>query len=126
MSEQDGKQVATPQRPTTNDPKAWKVYWEAQGQPWRTEPEIDAERQKYVAGRRVIVPDIEKGLYPFKDIKLSRADVEWLLATHRNGYRLGDWNDWRQPGPEGLDLRGANLRHVDLSLLPLTRLRAGL
>ncbi|HZU03502.1 MAG TPA: pentapeptide repeat-containing protein, partial [Ktedonobacteraceae bacterium] len=66
------------------------------------------------------------GIYPFKGMKLNRADVEWLLATHKNGSRVGDENDWRQPGPDGLDLRGADLRHVDLSLLPLTRLRAGL
>jgi hypothetical protein len=59
-------------------------------------------------------------------MKLSRADVEWLLAMHQNGYRVGDENDWRRPGPEGLDVRGADLRHVDLSVLPLTRLRAGL
>src|SRR5437588_2390151 len=119
MSEQDGKQVATPQRPTTNDPKAWKVYWEAQGQPWRTEPEIDADRQKYLAERRAIVPDIEKGLYPFKDIKLSRADVEWLLATHENGRGPVDWSNEQQRSRIGLDLRGANLCQENLNRLPL-------
>jgi hypothetical protein len=64
MSDQDNGQVSTPQRPTTNDPGAWKAYWKIQGQRWRTEPEIDAERQRYLAGRHAIVPDTEKGLYP--------------------------------------------------------------
>src|SRR2546429_693143 len=58
MSEQDNGKVATLQRPTTDDPNAWKTYWETQAQPWRTEPEIDAERQKYLAERRNIEPDI--------------------------------------------------------------------
>ncbi len=36
-----------PQRPTSDDNReGWKAYWEAQGMPWRTEPEIDAERQQ--------------------------------------------------------------------------------
>ncbi len=54
---------------------------------WRTEPEIDTERQRYLAERRAIAPDIEQGIYPFRGIKLSRADVEWLLATHAHGMR---------------------------------------
>jgi uncharacterized protein YjbI with pentapeptide repeats len=144
MSEQDGTQASTKRRrsrrtnnqnatqvpalqhPASDDKEAWKAYWNAQNQPWRTEPEIDTRRQEELARCRTIVPDIEQGIYPFKDIKLGRADVEWLLAMHKNEHRLADENDWRQPGTDGLDLRGANLRHVDLSLLPLTRLRAGL
>ena len=51
MSEQDGKQIATLQRPATDDPKAWKAYWSQRSQLWRTEPEIDVERQKYLAAR---------------------------------------------------------------------------
>lgn len=51
-------------------------------QPWRTEPEIDAERQTYLAERRSIMPDIKQGIYQLKYIKLNRADVEWLLGTH--------------------------------------------
>jgi len=43
MSEQDNEQVPALQRPTIHDPEAWKVYWEAQGLTWRTEPEIDTE-----------------------------------------------------------------------------------
>src|SRR5205823_13303687 len=96
MSEPDGTKATTIERPATNDPEAWKAYWEKQGQPWRTEPEIDQERQKYLAERRSIMPDIEQGIYPFKDVKLSRADVEWLLATHENGRGPVDWSDENQ------------------------------
>lgn len=123
---ENGKRVPVAQRPTTDDIETWKAYWRAQGQPWRTEPEIDVERQKYLDERRSIKPDIEQGIYPFKDIKLNREDIEWLLSTHENGHSLADWKDWRHPGPDGLDLRGVDLRHIDLSLLPLTRLRGGL
>src|SRR5260221_8252627 len=72
-----------PQRPTIDDRDAWKAYWQAQGMLWRTEPEIEEERQAYLTERRVVEPDIERGTYPFRDenggIKLTRADVEWLL-----------------------------------------------
>ena len=126
MSEQDGNQAAAPQLPATDDRGAWKVYWEAHGQPWRTEPEIDTERQEYLAERRAIVPDTVKGIYPFKGVRLSRADVEWLLWMHQNGHGRVDWNDESQQELEGLDLRGADLRHQDLSSLPLAHLSGGL
>jgi hypothetical protein len=70
MSEQDDKQAATLQRPTTNDPEAWKEYWK-EIQPkewfkawgyWRTEPEIDTDRQKHPTERRNITPDIKHGI----------------------------------------------------------------
>ncbi len=125
MNERDPTQASTLQRPTTDDTEAWKVYWKAQGQPWRTEPEIDNERQKILAERHRITPDIERGIYPFKDMRLSRADVEWLLATHAV---LGtvDWKDVLLREHEGIDVRGANLAHTDLSYLPLALLRGGL
>jgi uncharacterized protein YjbI with pentapeptide repeats len=126
MSEQDGKQSATLQPPPTNDREAWKAYWKAQGQPWRTEPEIDGERQKYLAERRSIIPNTEQGIYPFKSIKLTRADVEWLLATHENGRGPVDWSDESQRRRQGLDLRGADLRRANLSGLPMACLCAGL
>lgn len=75
MSDQDNGQVSTLQCPSTDDPRAWRAYWKAQGWPWRTEPEIDAERQQYLAERRAIVPDVTQGIYPFRGIKLSRGDV---------------------------------------------------
>src|SRR6266699_2552248 len=126
MSEQDSKQATTLPRSTNNDKEAWRVYWKTQGQPWRTEPEIDAERQKYLEERRKVVPDIIQGIYPFKDIKLNRADVEWLLTTHENGRGPVDWSDEYQRERKGLDLRGADLREVNLSILPLARLLGGL
>src|SRR5947209_15927014 len=122
MSKQDGIQVSTVQPPTTGDMNAWRDYWQKRGQLWRTEPEIDVERQKYLAERRSITPDIEQGIYSFKGIKLTRADIEWLLATHENGRGSVDWNDENQPlrrRRRGLDMRGADLRPLNLDQLPL-------
>ncbi len=110
-----------PQRPTIDDPQAWLVYWEENHQTWRTEPEIDENRQQFLTERRAIVPDITQGIYPFGGMKLSRADVEWLLATHEHGRGPIDWSDEGQREREGLDLRGADLRRVDLHNLPLAR-----
>ena len=89
MSEQNDGQTSPLQQPTADNPEAWKEYWKAV-QPkewfdawgyWRTEPEVGTKRQEYLTARRAIAPDIKKGIYPFKDIKLDRADVEWLLRT---------------------------------------------
>jgi uncharacterized protein YjbI with pentapeptide repeats len=119
--------VSEPQRPTDDNREAWRVYWQAADMPWRTEPEIEAERQAYLAERRAVTPNFRNGVYPFRDLRLTRADVEWLLATHESRGIRGpvDWNDERQHGREGLDLRGANLREVSLRGLPLARLRGG-
>src|SRR5437016_5364576 len=76
--QKNGKQALATQRLDNDDTEAWEAYWKAQGQPWRTEPEIDEEQQRSLTERRYIKPNIEQGIYPFKDIKLSRADVEWL------------------------------------------------
>ncbi len=76
MSEQDGTQVSMLQRPAHDDKKAWKEYWKSLGQDRRTEPEIDEERQKFLAERREIEPIFLQGIYPFNRIRLSRADVE--------------------------------------------------
>ncbi len=94
--------------------------------PWRTEPEIDLERQKFLAERLAIKPDIKNGIYPFKAVKLTRADVEWLLANHEKGHGPVDWSDEQQRERMGLDLRGAELRQMDLRNLPLTRMLGGL
>jgi uncharacterized protein YjbI with pentapeptide repeats len=93
---------------------------------WRTEPEIDAERQQFLRERLAIQPDVNQGIYPFKGVKLTRADVEWLLATHEDGRGPVDRDDEQQRGRMGLDLRGADLRHVNLCGLPLARTRGGL
>ncbi len=134
-------------RPTSDDDReGWKHYW-AQTQPrewlerwgyWRTEPEIDEARQRFLAGRRAVQPDVETGIYPFRDesgpIKLTRADVEWLLATHvyEGDGTVGPivWNAEQCKPPEercwGLDVRGADLSDLNLDGLPLSCLRAGL
>jgi uncharacterized protein YjbI with pentapeptide repeats len=115
-----------PQRqPPSKTAEEWQIHWQSQGQLWRTEPEIDGKRQKELDHRRAIVPDIQQGIYPFKGMKLSRADVEWLLATHENGRGPMDWNDESQREREGLDLRGALLQGVDLHGLPLAHLKGG-
>src|SRR2546425_1615661 len=136
MSEQDGRQTSILPRPPANaDKEAWKAYWRAQGQEWRTEPEIDVVRQKYLDVRRAIKPDFKQGVYPFKDVKLSRADIEWLLATREHGRGPIEWiggsqlantSDESQQEPKGIDIRGADLRQVDLSYLPLTLMRGAL
>ena len=114
------------QRPLTDDRSAWRKFWLAKHQLWRTEPEITGERQHYLTQRLSIKPDIESGIYAFKDIQLSRADIEWLLITHEDNRGPVDWSDEGQRRRDGLDLRGANLNHVDLSHLPLARIRGGL
>ena len=128
MSEQDGTQATAFQHPTTSDPEAWRAFWQAQGQPWRTEPEINADRQRYLVERRNIKSDIDQGIYSFRDInpKLTRADIEWLLATHENSQGPVDWSDTSQRTRLGLDLRGANLSCIDLRGLPLACMRGGL
>ena len=95
-NQQNGKQALTSQRPANDDRETWKTHWKIQGQSWRTEPEIEEERQKYLAERRSIAPYTIPNLFPFKDIKLHRADVEWLLATHENGRGPIDWKDEKQ------------------------------
>src|SRR5437763_266620 len=112
--------------PTTDDRAAWFAYWQTQNQPWRTEPEIRSERQEELKKCRTIVPNIEKGTYPFRGVKLERADVEWLLATHEHGRGPVNWDDETEPKREGLDVRGADLCQVDLRSLPLTHLHGSL
>src|SRR5581483_8103617 len=57
--------------PATDNREGWHAHWQVQGQPWRTEPEIDQKRQEELATRRAIVPDLEKGIYPFGGTKLT-------------------------------------------------------
>lgn len=49
MSGQDSTKATALQRHVSGDKEAWKAYWEQQGQPWRTKPEIDAEWQRHIA-----------------------------------------------------------------------------
>src|SRR6266699_4205472 len=95
-------------------------------QPWRSELEIEMARQEELARHLAITPDSKQGVYPFIGMKLSRADVEWLVATHENAQSSQASSDEQQQHPQGLDLRGAYLRYADLHALPLVRLRGSL
>ena len=97
------------------------TYWVEHGQPWRTEPEIGEDRRAALTARRAIAADVVRGDFPFKGVRLERADIEWLLATHDNGRGPVDPNDESQRDRVGLDLRGADLSHAQLSNLPLAR-----
>ncbi len=66
QSKQTQQVVRIQPQPFPTSAEEWYRYWQAKGFPWRTEPEIDEERQKYLAERRAIIPDIKKGIYPFK------------------------------------------------------------
>lgn len=127
----------------------WEGHWITIGQRWRTQPEICLERQEqlknWLNDKRLQYPP-----YPFQDKILHRAEVEWLLARHREGMleKEGDWlrdQIMHRVGTgepkRGLDLRGAWLRDydesqpvqngrrdgpADLSKLPLAELRGGL
>lgn len=129
MSDDMHLSLATLQCPAVDaGDDAWRAYWEARGWPWRTQPEIDGRRQTYLSAQRDIMPNSKKSVYPFKDICLTRADVEWLLATHESDGHSGpvDWFDERQRRRAGLDLRGAALAGINLTGLPLAGLRGGL
>ncbi len=113
----------------THDSETWKAYWKEQGQPWRAAPAIDEERQQRLLSYYQGGVDIERGMYPFKGVRLSRADVEWLLAMEeQRGAELSprDGKGGNQHKSFGLDLRGVDLSQVNLSDLPLMRLHAGL
>jgi hypothetical protein len=117
LNRQASTQKITLQRPANDNKEAWKAYWKTQGQSWRTEPEICKERQHELDKRRKIKPDIKNGIYPFKDIHLNRADVEWLLSTHDNNRGPINWEDanLRHTHLEGANLIQAHLEGVDLS-----------
>jgi uncharacterized protein YjbI with pentapeptide repeats len=130
MSEQQPPMSAQ-DRPVPAGYQTWRDYWNAQGTPWRLEPEIDKERQQELdRRRREIAPDIEHSKYPVKNIEpsLSRADIEWLLATHNTGGMQGpiEWEDVSQRNRDGLDLRGVILHQISLNGLPLAQVKGGL
>src|SRR5216684_7983522 len=105
--------------PITREHEDWQVFWAGQGQAWRTEPEIDAERQAELTRHLQVLPDILRGIYPFRRVKLNRADIEWLLANHEDGRGPVDFHDKQQNERVGLDLRGADLSYAHLQNLPL-------
>ncbi len=123
-------QPSSPASPTpapAPDTETWRAYWKQQGQPWRSEPLIDQERQQLVASCLQKGVDIERGKYPFQGMRLSRADVEWLLAAEEEkSARERTGSDHSRKSGPGLDVRGADLSGANLSRLPLMRLHAGL
>src|SRR5579884_1315847 len=60
---------------------------------WRTEPEIPLARQQELAQYLAISPDFRQNIYPFRGVRLTRADIEWLLVQHDDGRGPVDWND---------------------------------
>ena len=123
MNDKDAKPLV-PRPLASDDPEAWQAYWIDQGQPWRTEPEIDLQCQAYLRERLSISPNMRDGIYPFKDIKfkLERAHIEWVISY----LEPIDWNDKKQRSKLGPNFCGADLRGLDLSKLPLTRACFGL
>lgn len=104
--------------PDRSDSEGWRGYWREHGQPWRVEPEIGEERRRFLMERLQIQPDWRQGIYQFKDVALTRADIEWLLI-HTRALESRE-------NAFGLDLRGADLRRADLSELPLTHMAGSL
>jgi uncharacterized protein YjbI with pentapeptide repeats len=78
---------------------------------------IPPARQEHLTRCLTTTVDLKRNIYPFKGVKLSRADVEWLLTRQDSVLHYGE-----RQRHEGLDLRGADLRKVDLHALPLTGL----
>ena len=121
MSQPDATSTFGERRFLPQKRQTWDASWANNGQGWRTEPEIDTKRQEELAAHRAIIPDVSQGIYPFKGMKLKRADIEWLLATHEDGRGPVDYYDPSQRDRVGLDLRGADLSHAQLQNLPLAR-----
>ncbi len=57
---------------------------------------IEIARQEQLTRCLATTPDVTRGIYPFKGMKLSRADVEWLLATYESGHSPKEGNDEQQ------------------------------
>lgn len=102
------------------DCDAWENYWRRQGYSWRTEPEIDSQRQAQL--KQYLTSTHESG--SFAESTLSRADVEWLLATHEE-FDVARSSNLQREGCL-LNLRGADLRRARLRGLPLAGLCGGL
>lgn len=126
MNEQEENPIYSSKRPTHDDQHSWRDHWKAHNQPWRTEPEIDEDRQSFLIALCLKIADIQRGEYPFKNVQLSRADVEWLLATPKSERELFDWDVEYPNECKGLDLRGADLRTINLNGLPLSGICGGL
>jgi uncharacterized protein YjbI with pentapeptide repeats len=108
------------ERPGGQDRAGWHAYWDQHGLFWRTEPEISPSRQEELSARRS-QPGV--GTAPFAGMRLDRADIEWLLATHQSRGIQGpiDDEDPTQRFREGLNLQGVDVRQAKLGGLPLAR-----
>src|SRR6266566_9625906 len=67
----------------THNSETWKAYWKEQGQPWRTEPTIDEERQQELLNYYKGVVDIERGMYPLYALIIS------IISFHGRGFFPG-------------------------------------
>jgi uncharacterized protein YjbI with pentapeptide repeats len=128
QTDAEGNHAAVPERMRRDQhpPTGERIGEEEQQLPWRTEPEIIPERQEQLVRRLKTATDVKRGIYPFKGIKLSRADVEWLLARYMKNGESTTMRGGEEERLWGLDLRGADLRNVDLHGLPLKSLRGSL
>lgn len=68
---------------TPEDRVAWQAYWAARDQPWRTQPEISLERQRFPAQRRTTTPKIiQVGLRTGKPPTLFDALAMSIQSLH--------------------------------------------
>jgi Pentapeptide repeats (8 copies) len=111
---------------------SWQDYWTGRDMPWRIEPEIAQDRKQFLEARQLVEPDINRGLFPFRNedgsIPLTRADVEWLIEYQNRHVHVSS-NPYRHVNylqAKGLDFRGANLNGVNLTGLPLAGLHGEL
>ena len=114
-------------RPTSFDDDAgWRTFWNFSLRSLvlcTIAPHIPSARRLLLEARRRIIPDRARGIYPFAGVRLSRSDIEWLIATAAM-FQPEAVRDWRGEQPS-IDLRGADLRGVDLSGLFLWGIWAG-
>ncbi len=93
--------------PSNDDPAVWRSYWRQMEQPWRTEPEISPERQRYLMNlykRSLSSPQSDP---PFARIILHRGDIEWLQQTT---VRMNFEIPTGRINPRLLDVHGADIR----------------
>jgi hypothetical protein len=76
-SHQTDSQEARPQRPTDNDPTAWRALAGfRRSEQWRTEPEIDEERKEGLAKAPYYYARSISRQISLQGVEQYRADVE--------------------------------------------------
>jgi hypothetical protein len=88
MSGSESSSLPLPARPSIDDRDVWRIYWQQLGQPWRTEPEINEERQKDLAEPVGAIP-------PYK----VSLNVEHLLRSMVRPYCPHSLRSPTQPQP---------------------------